>query len=226
MWQHIARIGATLLTIVGFAVIARLSPAFGQVRPTVRQTTTETKATPADENEAIIMRRLPEVNFNAVALSDAIDFMRNASGANIFVNWKSLNKVGITKMSPVTARLKDIRFDKAMRIILDEAAGGKCRIVFITDRGVVEIAAPDRGFQLLDVTSYDLGPLLRGHPNLATQLPKKVMSSVEAASWIENGGSAGMIKLDSDKLYVTQTPENQKAIADLLEKWKRKPPSD
>ena len=44
--------------------------------------------------------RLPELNFQGVTLNDALDFMRDVSGANITVNWKALEGRG----SPATRR--------------------------------------------------------------------------------------------------------------------------
>jgi len=37
---------------------------------------------------------LPEVKFDGVSLADAIDFLRDVSGANIIVNWKALEGEG------------------------------------------------------------------------------------------------------------------------------------
>src|SRR5207249_2105153 len=54
-------------------------------------------------------RKLPEVKFDAVAFSDSIDWMRDVTGANIFVNWRALEAAGIDKNTPVSARLRDVK---------------------------------------------------------------------------------------------------------------------
>jgi beta-lactamase regulating signal transducer with metallopeptidase domain len=64
-------------------------------------------------------RKLPEVNFNNVALSDAVDFLRDVTGANVFVNWKALHDAGVERTSPVSARMRDVSFGKALTILLD-----------------------------------------------------------------------------------------------------------
>ena len=56
---------------------------------------------------------LPEVRFDGVAITDAIDFLRDVSGANISVNWRSLNEQGITPDSTITMRLRQVSLRKA-----------------------------------------------------------------------------------------------------------------
>jgi beta-lactamase regulating signal transducer with metallopeptidase domain len=76
----------------------------------------------AKEDIAIIDRldrRLPEINFDGVGLSDVVDFLRDVSGANIFVNWKALEAAGVDRTAPVSARLRDIKFAKALTVLLD-----------------------------------------------------------------------------------------------------------
>ena len=36
-------------------------------------------------------RQLPEVNFKGQGLSDVMDFLRDVSGAEIFVNWRLIS---------------------------------------------------------------------------------------------------------------------------------------
>ena len=42
-------------------------------------------------------QKLPEVKFDNVAFSDVMDFFRDVTGANIFVNWRALEGAGIDK---------------------------------------------------------------------------------------------------------------------------------
>src|SRR5687767_11682430 len=41
-------------------------------------------------------RTLPEMNFDGVALTDAVDFLRDITAANIVVNWRALEGAGVT----------------------------------------------------------------------------------------------------------------------------------
>jgi len=40
---------------------------------------------------------MPEVKFDNVSISDAIDFLRDVSSANIHVNWRALEEIGVGK---------------------------------------------------------------------------------------------------------------------------------
>jgi general secretion pathway protein D len=106
-------------------------------------------------------RPLPEVNFDEVAFADVIDFFRDVTGANVFVNWKALEGAGVNRTTTVSARLRNVRFSKALTVILDSASGGKAKLGFIIDDGVVTISTAedlDRGETVTRV--YDVRDLI------------------------------------------------------------------
>ena len=80
--------------------------------PDISQTREQTVSAERGENkedravQAQLDRPLPELQFDGVGFSDVIDFLRDVSGANIFVNWKSLEAAGVDRNAPVTARLR------------------------------------------------------------------------------------------------------------------------
>ena len=63
------------------------------------------------------------MRFNANALTDVIDFLRDVSGATIYVDWKTLEAASIQKDAPVTARLRDVKFSKALELIFKSVEG-------------------------------------------------------------------------------------------------------
>src|SRR5439155_19693464 len=93
--------------------------------------------------QAQLDRRLPEINFNGQGLADVMDFLRDVSGSNIFVNWRALEAAGINKDAPVTARLKDVRFSKALNTILSDVGGGNIKLTYTIDEGVITISTAD-----------------------------------------------------------------------------------
>jgi len=105
-------------------------------------------------------RNLPELTFDAVGLGDVVDFLRDVSGANIFVNWKSLEGPGIDRNTPVTAKLRNVRFSKVLGIILDSAGGGKQKLGYTTDEGVITISTVDDLSRNVVVRVYDVRDLL------------------------------------------------------------------
>ena len=83
-------------------------------------------------------RKLPEVNFKDNRFEDVIDFLRDVTGANIFVNWRALELAGIPKDTKLTVQIKDVKFEKALRMILDRLGGRKMTVNYVVDEGVIE----------------------------------------------------------------------------------------
>ncbi len=92
------------------------------------------------EMEAVLSRVLPELRFEDVGFSDVVDFLRDVTGANIYVNWKTLAAAGIEKDAKVTARLRNVKFSKALNVILDEAGSPNAKLAYTVDEGVITIA--------------------------------------------------------------------------------------
>lgn len=105
-------------------------------------------------------RRLPEINFNGNAFGDVVDFLRDVTGANIFVNWRALETAGINKEAPVTARLKDVKFSKALNTILSDVGGGTVKLSYTIDEGVITISTQDDLSKSTATQTYDIRDLL------------------------------------------------------------------
>ena len=159
-------------------------------------------------------RQLPGLEFDAVGLSDVVDFLRDVSGANIVVNWKSLEAAGVDKNTPVTAKLRNIKFSKALNVILDGAGGGSGLVVWRPDANIITITAGAPGGKVVQRT-YDVHDLV-AEGGKADSLLRMITGSIDADSWKDNGGNTGTIKLEAGKLVVTQTEANQKSISNLL----------
>jgi beta-lactamase regulating signal transducer with metallopeptidase domain len=113
---------------------------------------------------ALLDRRLPQLTFDQVPLSDAIDALRTASGVNVVVNWSALEAAGVKRDAPVTARLRNVPFDKALRIVLSDAAGGKADLHFAADRGVVTVSTRDE-LDTVVTRVYDVRDLATAIPD-------------------------------------------------------------
>src|SRR5438132_313815 len=81
---------------------------------------------------------LPTLNFAGVAFGDAIDFLRDVSGANIHVDWRALETAGVGKDAVVNMRLRSVSMRKVLSLLCNEAGGGTL-LTFYTDDGVIEI---------------------------------------------------------------------------------------
>src|SRR5690348_16094614 len=83
-------------------------------------------------------QRVPELKFQGVTLSDAIDFLRDISGANMTVNWKALEGAGVSRDTSVNLHLRGVSMRKALDLLLSEAGGGD-QLTYDIDQGVIEI---------------------------------------------------------------------------------------
>ena len=187
---------------------------------------------------AILGRPLPEVQFEGVAFSDVVDFLRDVSSANIFVNWRALEAAGVDRNAPVDARLRDIPFDKALTVILDSVGGkeGETAVGFVVEDGVITISTKADLALNVATTVYDVRDLLAGPGKTAADykavpadrrarrveaLVKLITGSVAPASWKASGGHSGDITERSGQLAVTQTPENHVAVKNLLDQMRK-----
>lgn len=97
----------------------------------------------ADAVAAWLDREMPEVNFNGQGLADCIDFLRDISGGNFFINWNRLEAAGITRDSPVNVRLRAVPFRKCLATVLESVSTGKGKAKFAVDEGIIVISTED-----------------------------------------------------------------------------------
>jgi len=107
-----------------------------------------------------LARKLPELNLSNVSLSDAIDFLRDTSRANLHVNWAALENAGISKDTPVSLRLRGASLRKVLNLILTEAAGGADTLAFYSADGVLEITTREIADQEMVTIVYPVEDLL------------------------------------------------------------------
>lgn len=82
-------------------------------------------------------RTLPNLSFDGVTLADALEFLRDVSGANLHVNWPALETIGVSKDTPVNLRLRTVTLRKVLSLLLQEAGSGT--LTFFVDDGVIHV---------------------------------------------------------------------------------------
>lgn len=142
-------------------------------------------AAPRDEASVALDRRVPEVKFDAVGLSDAIDFLRDIGGLNLRVDWKTLEAAGIDRTTPVTFYLRNVSVRKALDTILREAGSGQ-KLAFEIEEGVIEVTTQEKADQILTTEVYDIRDLM--FTPLDAGDPPEVEFQLEA---VERGGGGG-----------------------------------
>jgi general secretion pathway protein D len=137
--------------------------------------------------EALLAKKLPEVRFDQAGFADAIEFLRDVSGANIFVEWKTLETAGIERTVPVTARLRDIKFSKALSTILADVGGATTPLSYTIDDGVITISTTDALNKNVVIETYDIRDLLVIPPD-----PNNMGGGMMGGMGMMGGGMGGM----------------------------------
>lgn len=145
---------------------------------------------------AQLARRLPEISFNGHRLADVVLFFNDLSGARIEVKWDALEAEGVTRDSPVVARLKDCRFSKCLATVLNDVGARRARLTYyaspdgtwvITTRAdYVARYTVCRVYDVRDLLLYDAVPQTRAERNDA--LLALIRDTIDPTAWRESGG--------------------------------------
>ena len=140
--------------------------------------------------QAHLDQSLPELAFDAVGFSDVVDFLRDVSGANLFVNWKALEAAGIDRNTPVSTRLRNVKFSKALNVILDSVGGGQTKLGYTVDDGVITISTADDLSKNVVVRVYDIRDLIINVPDF-NDAPQFSLDASQNQSGGGGGGGGG-----------------------------------
>ena len=173
----------------------------------------------------------PEINFSALPFSDAVDFFRDTTELNLFVNWRAIEGAGVGRNAPINVRLKNVPFEQALRYVLRDAGAGTVALDFAVVDGIVNITTADELATDVKVRVYNVARLLKQMPstmpandseeiiraNKAEHLVQIICETVAPDSWRSAGGAVGSISEINGRLVVGQTEANHALIAKLLE---------
>jgi len=135
---------------------------------------------------------LGSVNLANSSFADALDYLRDVTGANINVNWKILNNANITKETPVNVKLRSIPMRKALQLILDEA-GAATPLTYFIDEGVIEITTREAADAKLITRVYDVSDLIVEIPDFAgPDLNLMTQSNSNSGSGSGSGNSSNI----------------------------------
>lgn len=180
----------------------------------------------------------PQLKFNAASLSDAVDFFRDSSGANIFVNWRSLESEGVRRDAPVSVHLGQMKLSGGLQAVLNAAAGGT-ELRIAVDKDVIVVSTADDLSKNVAVRVYDIRKLLgalrdispaslagpttepgavaASREELVRSIVQLIEDTVAYGTWKDHGGSVGAIRELQGQLIITQTAENHLQIQKILD---------
>jgi len=180
-----------------------------------------------------LRRVISEIRFDNIPFSDAIEFLRDQGAANLVVNWRALESVGIDKTAPVTIRLERVTIEQALQHMLKDIGGGNVALGFATSNGAIVVSTEEDLSRDVTTMFYDVhdlmvtseGQALSGDQaeQKAQSLIKVISGTIASDSWMSAGGTVGSIEMFNGKLIVKQTPQNQEMIQQLLARLREKP---
>jgi hypothetical protein len=89
----------------------------------------------------LLDRNIPTVGLPGVALTDSIEYLRDITGANIFVNWKALHAANVTESKNVTESVTNKKFSQVLNDILAQAGAN---LLYDVHGGVIVITTKDQ----------------------------------------------------------------------------------
>jgi hypothetical protein len=179
--------GVMILSLCAAASAQRARPQAPQGRAPATEAAREAQA--ARQPAQALERRLPEVHFNNVALVDAIEFLRDTSGANIHVNWRALDEVGVDRDDTVNLRLRGVTLRKTLELILAEAGTGL--LTFHLDDGVIQITTREMADRHLFTRVYNVEDLLVEVPNFVPPAGMMGGGAMGGGGFGTGGGTRG-----------------------------------
>jgi hypothetical protein len=169
---------------------------------------------------AVLDKPVADVKFDDMPLAEAVDQIRNLTGANIFVNWKALEAIGIDRNTPVSVHLRGKKLSTVLELVLAIVGGERTKLDYAVDEGVITISTHDDLAKNVIVRVYDIRDLIFPQVNRGVQvarLTRLIEHNVDAASWKDAGGSVGALRELEGQLIVTHTRDNHRRIVAMLQ---------
>jgi hypothetical protein len=154
---------------------------------------------------------LPELNFTGVTLADAIDFMRDVSGANMHVNWPALEAAGIGKDTTINLRLRNVSLRKVLQLTLREAGAGDL-LSFYIDDGIIEITTKELADEEMFTRVYPVDDLIMEVPDFVGP-----DFNIQGTSVGGSGGGGGLFGGDAGGQDDGQTKTRLERAEELIE---------
>ena len=144
-----------------------------------------------------------EIVFDQTPLEDVIDFLRTSGQVNIYVNWRSMEAIGVTRQTPVNLRASGLALGRLLTLVTDQvsAAGDKLnRVWWVIDEGVVHVASGEALNTTLRTRVIEVSDLLLVAPNF--KATRFATGRREAGDQTDGGSAGGLFETDSDSRNV------------------------
>src|SRR2546421_7564942 len=160
-----------------------------------------------DNSRITLDRRVYTVALKSVSLSDAIDSIRDMTGANLHVNWRALALLNITRQTPISLQLRDVPLRKVLQMLLDDAAPGQC--TFYVEDGVIEVTTKQIADAQLITKVYPVQDIVMDVPNFNAPPVNLSTSAGNGGGRVSGGGSSPFANNSSEQTAQQQTPKSK-----------------
>ncbi|HEY7090524.1 MAG TPA: hypothetical protein VH518_20670 [Tepidisphaeraceae bacterium] len=158
---------------------------------------------------------LPDLRFDNISIGDAVEFLRDVSGANIHVNWKALEEAGVGKDATVNVRLRGVSLRKILGMVLNEAGAGNLLTYYIDDN-VIEVTTRALADQQLITRLYPVDDLIMDVPDFIG--PDFQLSGTSSTGGGGGGGSQLFSGTSNDQQGSMSTrAERAQALIDTIQ---------
>ena len=154
----------------------------------------------------LLNKKLPEVRCKGMPASDVIDYLRDVTGANIYVKWKALEIAGVATNNTVTVVLKNASLQSVLSAWCEDLEPS--RAVIVIDRGLIVITTREDLPSYMITKTYDVKDFAGGED--ITKLAQVVQSLT-----ISELGQPS-VQTFGNKLIVTALPDAHEQVQKLL----------
>ncbi len=171
---------------------------------------------------ALRLREPVPIQFEANKLVNVIDYLRNTTGVNFFVNWPVLEAAGIEKDYPITLQLSNVPAEQALRLVLQQASASNefDPVSFSIIEGIVTISTQRDLTKTTDTRVYDIRDLLVQVPSFSNAPEfdlNESLSNTNSGGSNSGGGGGGGTSLFGDTEQAQETgPTREELIEQIV----------
>jgi hypothetical protein len=129
------------------------------------------------------------VKFQDVALTDALDYVRDVGRMNLAVDWKALEMVGVSKETPVNVELGRVPLRVVLKKVLESAGPGL--LATYVDANVLHVTTHQVADEKVVVRVYPVQDLIVDLPDFAA--PQLDLNANQGGNGGGGGGGNGGI---------------------------------
>lgn len=112
------------------------------------------------EGRAVLGRRIDELNITDMPLCDLLNLLAEQQNLNMVVKWSQLSEAGVERDQPITLRLKNVRLEQVLSVILEDAGHAAGAVGYEHRDGILLVTTREELFKRHVMSVYDVRDLL------------------------------------------------------------------